>query len=150
MHAMTTHDRQTTTRRWHMQFRSVLKCIPLIRSLVTKSLANWGYGQDDIDRVTLVSGELATNAVAHGGRRRHLFEVRLTVEGPHCLVEVSDASRTPPRPVEAGPDDEDGRGLALVVAVAAETGHYDRDPIGKTVWARLVLDAPKKETPYTS
>jgi hypothetical protein len=36
------------------------------------------------------------------------------------------------------------------VAVAEETGHDDRDPIGKTVWARLTLDAPKWEAPPTS
>lgn len=32
-----------------------------------------------------------------------------------------------------------GRGLRLVAAPAKETGHRPRDPIGKTVWARLAL-----------
>ncbi|MFI0982478.1 ATP-binding protein [Streptomyces sp. NPDC021093] len=150
MHAMTAHDRQTTTQQWQMQFRSVRKCVPLVRGLLTKKLANWGYGQDDIDRVTLVCGELSANAIEHGGRHGPLFEVKVTAEGPHCLVEVSDASRTPPRPVEADQDDEGGRGLLLVAALAEETGHHDCHPTGKTVWARLVLDAPKGETPCTS
>ncbi|MFJ6695578.1 ATP-binding protein [Streptomyces sp. NPDC091272] len=147
---MTAHDRQTTTQQWQMQFRSVRKCVPLIRGLVTKTLANWGYGQDDIDRVTLVCGELSTNAVEHGGRRGHLFEVTLTADGPHCLVEVSDAGRTPPRPVEADEDDEGGRGLLLVAALSKETGYHDRDPIGKTVWARLALNAPEVPSPCTN
>lgn len=101
MHAMTTHDRQATPLRWQMQFSPVRKCVPLARALVSKTLASWGYGQEDIDRVVLVCGELSANAVEHGGRRGHLFEVRLTI-GPHCLVEVSDASRTPPAPPRLG------------------------------------------------
>jgi anti-sigma regulatory factor (Ser/Thr protein kinase) len=143
MHAMTTYDRQAAAQQWQMQFSPVRRCVPLIRGLVTKTLTAWGYGPDDIDRVVLVCGELSANAVEHGGRRGHLFEVRLTADGPHCLVEVSDASRTPPHPVEAGEDDEGGRGLLLVAALAEKTGHHDRHPIGKTVWARLVLDTPQ-------
>ncbi|WP_329116252.1 ATP-binding protein [Streptomyces sp. NBC_01465] len=133
-----------------MQFSSVRKCVPLVRSLVAKTLTVWGYGQDDIDKVVLVCGELSANAVEHGGRRGHRFEVRLTADGSHCLVEVSDANRTPPRLVEAREDDEGGRGLLLVTALAEETGHHDRNPIGKTVWARLVVDSPKGETTCTS
>ncbi|MYU54111.1 ATP-binding protein [Streptomyces sp. SID7805] len=150
MHAMTTHDRQTTPLRWRMQFSPVRKCVPLARSLASKTLASWGYGQEDIDRVVLVCGELAANAVAHGGGRGHLFEVRLTVDGPRCLVEVSDASRTPPCPIEAGEDDEGGRGLLLVDSLSEETGHHVRHPVGKTVWARLILGSPSEESVCTS
>ncbi|MGW4358297.1 ATP-binding protein [Streptomyces californicus] len=150
MHAMTTYDRQTTPLRWQMQFSPVRKCVPLAHTLVSKTLASWGYGQECIDRVVLVCGELSANAVEHGGRRGHLFEVRLTVDGPHCLVEVSDAGRTPPRPIQAGEDDEGGRGLLLVAALSEETGHHDRHPIGKTVWARLVLSSPSEESACTS
>ena len=90
--------------------------------------------------MVLVCSELATNAVQHGHKRGHLFEVRLTHEDTTCLVEVSDAacSRLPHRR-EAGEGEEHGRGLQLVAALAKETGHRPRDPIGKTVWARLVL-----------
>lgn len=150
MHAMTTYDRQTTPLWWQMQFSPVRKCVPLARSLVCKTLAAWGFGQEDIDRVVLVCGELSANAVEHGGRRGHLFEVRLTVDGPRCLVEVSDACRTPPLPTKAGEDDEGGRGLLLVNALSEETGHYDRHPIGKTVWARLILSSPSEESVCTS
>lgn len=150
MHAMTTHDRQTTSLRWQMQFSPVRKCVPLARSLVSKTLASWGYGQEDIDLVVLVCGELSANAVQHGGRRGHLFEVRLTVDGWRCLVEVSDAGRTPPRPTKAGADDEGGRGLLLVDSLSEETGHHDRYPVGKTVWARLSLGSPSEESVCTS
>ncbi|WP_328496210.1 ATP-binding protein [Streptomyces sp. NBC_00414] len=146
MHAMTTHDRQTAPLRWRMQFSPVRKCVPLARSLVSKTLANWGYDQEDIERVVLVCGELSANAVEHGCRQGRLFEVRLTVDGPSCLVEVSDADRTPPRRIKAGEDDEGGRGLLLVDRLSAETGHHDRHPIGKTVWARLILNSPNEES----
>lgn len=88
--------------------------------------------------MVLVCGELATNAVQHGHKRGHLLEVRLTHEDTSCLVEVSDAAsgRLPCR-TRATEDDEHGRGLQLVAALAKETGHRPRDPIGKTVWARL-------------
>lgn len=150
MHAMTTHDRQTTPMQWKKQFSQARRCVPMARSLAAKALTSWGFGQEDIDRVILVCGELAANAVEHGGRRGHLFEVRLTVDGARCLVEVSDASRTPPRPTKAGEDDEGGRGLLLVAALSEETGHHDRHPIGKTVWARLILGSPTEESVCTS
>ncbi|MCX4236498.1 ATP-binding protein [Streptomyces ortus] len=136
--------------RWQTQFSPLRKCVPLARSLVSQTLASWGYAQEDIARVVLVCGELSANAVEHGGRPGHLFEVRLTVDGPSCLVEVSDADRTPPRRIKAGEDDEGGRGLLLVDRLSAETGHHDRHPIGKTVWARLILDSPNEESVCTS
>lgn len=123
-----------------MQVTSTPRCVRLVRSQVGETLRNWSYEQEDIDRLVLVCSELATNAVRHGHKRGHLFEVRLTHEDTSCLVEVSDAasSRLPHRR-EAGEDEEHGRGLQLVAALAKETGHRPRDPIGKTVWARLVL-----------
>ncbi len=142
---MTTPDQQAT-RLWKMQFTSTLKCVPLARRQAGKALAGWGYGQDDIDRTLLVCSELATNAVQHGHRAGHLFEVRITAGRTDCLVEVSDSTPHPPRLFTAGADDEHGRGLQLVAALAEKTGHHLRNPIGKTIWARLLLTDPKEET----
>lgn len=147
---MTSHDRQTIPLWWHMQFSPVRKCVSLARAFVSKTLANSGFSQEDIDRVALVRGELSANAVEHGGRRGHLFEVRLTADGPRRLVEVSDASRTPPRPAKAGEDEEDGRGLPLVDSLFEKTGHHDRYPVGETVWARLSLGSPSEDSVCTS
>lgn len=140
---MTTHN-QPTAQQWKMQFSSTPKCVSLVRAQVGKQLVGWRYGNDDIDRIILVCSELATNAIQHGRRRGHLFEVRVTAEGPHCLIEVSDASPHLPRPVKAHEDDEHGRGLHLVALLADETGHRPRTPLGKTVWARMLLDAPEE------
>lgn len=138
---MTTSDpQQPAARQWKMQFTSTPRCVRLVRSQVGKALRNWGYGEEDTNRMVLVSSELATNAVRHGHQRGHLFEVRLTHEDTSCLVEVSDAaSGRLPRRTEATENDENGRGLQLVAALAKETGYHPRSPIGKTVWARLAL-----------
>lgn len=139
----TAHD-QPIAEQWQMRFTSNPKCVSLVRKQVGKALENWGYAVDDVDRVLLVCSELATNAVQHGHSPGPLFEVRVTAAGSTCLVEVSDASPLPPRPVTAGSDDEHGRGLQLVAALAEETSHHPRHPLGKTVWARLLLDPPKE------
>ncbi|MGP3925342.1 ATP-binding protein [Streptomyces sp. 8N616] len=141
MHPTTTHD-QATEQRWKMQFASNPKCVSLARRLVGKTLTSWGYSSDDVLRVILVCSELATNAVLHARKPGHLFEMCLTADGANCLVEVSDASGRPPRPVDSHTDDEHGRGLQLVASLTEETGHHPRTPIGKTVWARLHLGAP--------
>jgi len=141
----TTLDQQAA-RFWTMQLTPTPECIALVRRQVGRALAGWGYGQDDIDRALLICSELATNAVQHGRRAGHLLEVRVTAEGTNCLVEVSDPTPQPPRPVKAGTDDEHGRGLQLVAALAEETGHRPQSPLGKTVWARLLLGEPKEET----
>ncbi|MEU8873651.1 ATP-binding protein [Streptomyces javensis] len=144
---MTNNNQQhTIAQHWAMQFTSTPRCIRLVRTLVDKSLLRWGYGREDIDRMVLVCSELATNAVRHGHRRGHRFEVRLSDEGATCLVEVSDAlSRRLPRLMETSDEDEHGR-FQLVSALAKEMGHRARNPIGKTVWARLALVTPEEET----
>ncbi|WP_254878493.1 ATP-binding protein [Streptomyces sp. NA04227] len=126
---------------WYMQFTTSVKAVALARHQSEKTLRAWGYGQCDTDRIVLAVSELATNAVRHGRVRDRLFEVRLTEELDGLLLEVSDASERVPRPVCAGEDDESGRGLALVAALAEDFGHHPRVPIGKTVWARFRTEA---------
>jgi hypothetical protein len=116
---MTSQD-PPTTQQWRHQFPSTRRSVPRVRERVRAALEGYGYGPEDIDIVELVCSEPATNAVRHGHR-------------PGRLVEVSDASSRAPRPRAAGAEDENGRGLALVAALAKETGHHARDPLGKTV-----------------
>lgn len=138
---MTAQDPRTTER-WAHLFPSTSKSVPRVRGRIRALLEERGHRPEDIDVVELVCSELATNAVRHGRRPGRLFEVALTVTGGDCLVEVSDADPRMPRPRPAGVEDEGGRGLVLVMALAKETGHQRRHPIGKTVWARLELGAP--------
>ncbi|GAA2131291.1 ATP-binding protein [Streptomyces synnematoformans] len=124
---------------WKMLFTPYAKSVYLVRAQVAKALAAWGCCGEAADDVVLICSELAANAVQHARTPGRLFMVRLTLRGRECLVEVSDATRVPPRRVAPGPEDEQGRGLQLVAALAECTGHHDRDPLGKTVWARVLL-----------
>ncbi|MER8068219.1 ATP-binding protein [Streptomyces sp. NPDC094034] len=134
---MATHDQQTA-QRWHMQFSSTAACVSLVRRQVEKTLSEWGYALDDIDRVVLVSSELATNAVLHGHVPGHLIEVTLTSTHHTCLIEVSDSSPRTPMTLRATAEEEHGRGLPLVSALAVRVGHHARQPTGKTVWAHIL------------
>lgn len=95
-----------------------------------------------IDEAALVTSELVTNAVLHGGGCRSI-EVDAVDDG--LLVRVSDPSRVPP--VMGRPSEESltGRGLQLVARVASSWG-ADAEESGKTVWA-LVTGQPAVSAP---
>ena len=93
------------------------------------------------EALTLITSELASNAVRHGRVPGRDFEVRLSADAETLRVEVSDAlgERRPPllAPVPPG-DAECGRGLLLVAHLADRWGVCPRLPgPGKTVWAEL-------------
>ncbi|WP_435184336.1 ATP-binding protein [Streptomyces sp. AA1529] len=120
-----------------MQFASTARCVSLVRTQVRKALQERGYARSDIDDAVLVASELATNAVVHGHFPGHLFEVGLAPSDDTCLIEVSDSSPRPPRALAASADNESGRGLQLVNALALRVGQHPRKPVGKTVWATM-------------
>ncbi|MFC1417805.1 ATP-binding protein [Streptacidiphilus cavernicola] len=81
----------------------------------------------------LVLTELVANAVAASG---DAAEVAVTVRQLVCglLIEVADASESPPVRREASAWDEAGRGLHLVDELCLSWGWYPQAS-GKTVWA---------------
>ena len=84
--------------------------------------------------VEVLISELAKNVVRHA---RTLFTVTVTWDGLTLMAEVSDASPLPPRPpVAATSEDEGGRGLLLVDAIATDWG-VDLYHQGKAVWFTL-------------
>ncbi|OIK03994.1 ATP-binding protein [Streptomyces monashensis] len=113
--------------------------VPTARQRIRKALADWGITGELADAVTLSANELVTNAVSHCRTTYAGVEVTLTVDGPELLLEVSDPDRDRlPRPHDSGPDEECGRGLALVAALADAWGHR-QEPYRKCVWARFAL-----------
>jgi anti-sigma regulatory factor (Ser/Thr protein kinase) len=78
----------------------------------------------------LLASEVVTNALRHGtgpislGCRADTLTVR---------IEVADDSRARPTVRTAEEDDESGRGMFLVDALASDWGVTDT-PTGKTVW----------------
>ncbi|MEV0279962.1 ATP-binding protein [Streptomyces sp. NPDC050610] len=116
--------------------------VGLARLRVCEHLAAWGRSGDAVDAAMLVVSELATNAVRYGALGEREFEVAVTVlDDGSCFVEVTDAERRSPVPRVAGDEDESGRGLHLVEAVAETWGVWHRGRLGKTVWAVLAPPA---------
>ncbi|MEV2254239.1 SpoIIE family protein phosphatase [Streptomyces sp. NPDC050147] len=103
------------------------------RDLTRDRLRTWSRGALAETAELLVS-ELVTNAVRHsrGGR----VELRLVRSGSTLICEVEDDDHTLPTLLDAGPDDEFGRGLRIVSVLAKEWG-TSRTASGKTVWFEL-------------
>lgn len=85
-----------------------------------------------VDDVTLVTSELATNALAHAGTP---FTVTVSASADSVLLEVRDGSAS--RPVRGDPQDADatGRGIAIVDVVSRNWGVVVDGNAGKSVWA---------------
>ncbi len=87
------------------------------------------------DDALLLTSELVTNAVLHG---RSEVCVEVGVADGRVRVAVVDENSRRPAPVPEDPDALDGRGLALVDALADRWGVEERSG-GKAVWFELGL-----------
>lgn len=129
------------------RFSSTPRGARLARRLTVLQLDRWGLppGGEPSDRAVSVVAELAANAVTHGRVPGRDFELALTrLTGGVLRIEVSDTrgERRPPMPGCLGaprPDEESGRGLLLMEALADRWSVHDRLPVGKTVRAELDL-----------
>ncbi|MEH0542009.1 PAS domain S-box protein [Streptomyces sp. B21-105] len=115
-------------------FPAVPASVPEGRAFLHKALTSWNCAENAADALLLLS-ETLTNAVQHAsgpvGLRLHRTATDLTVE-------VSDGSAQLPQPRSAIEDEESGRGLILVRALAASWGVRPTDE-GKTTWFTLRL-----------
>ncbi|GGK84968.1 hypothetical protein Sme01_29540 [Sphaerisporangium melleum] len=114
------------------------------REHVRRVLSKW-CRQDILETAELIASELATNAVkatweigaleGYAGPG-HIW-IDLHQAGALVVLEVWDAGRSLPRLKAAAPDDEGGRGLWLVNALAARWGC--RYPLGggKIIWCAV-------------
>lgn len=106
------------------------------RGFLAGQAREWKVSDEATDTAVLLLSELMTHACRHArvppGRE---VWVRCTLLEQALRVEVSDANGSLPQMRHAGPDDESGRGLALVSALAHAWGAFPRAcGIGKTVW----------------
>jgi anti-sigma regulatory factor (Ser/Thr protein kinase) len=100
-----------------------------------------GAGHPCADAAVLITSELVTNSVVHSDSRHEGGTVTITVAdvGYALRIEVTDdgANDLPALHLASG-DDEAGRGLELVDALAARW-ESRRDSTGKTTtWAELI------------
>jgi two-component sensor histidine kinase len=102
------------------------------RGFVAATLEAWDLC--DVSAVAcLLTSELAANAVRHAATA---YRVTLELVPPELRIEVSDGSTT--TPVRLCNDDESGKGLVLVEALAERWGTRVHER-GKAVWVTLLL-----------
>ncbi|MYS32870.1 ATP-binding protein [Streptomyces sp. SID4920] len=111
------------------------------RRLVGLALTVWGMDPGLRDSAQLVTSELVTNAVRHTRRAVRVTVTRL--DGDRVKVAVVDLALTHPAPRSAGADQESGRGLQIVAALAKRQWGVDTLAFGKRVWA--VVSGPGVE-----
>lgn len=111
--------------------------VPMSSRAARHFVADWciaeGIIGDVVDTLLLLTAELVTNAVLHG---RSDVELRVGRAGSRVRVGVGDENTRLPQRRETDPEALNGRGMALVEALADDHG-VDVEPYGKTVWFDL-------------
>ncbi|QKV94759.1 ATP-binding protein [Streptomyces sp. NA02950] len=130
-----------TVRTFAQRFSATRRGARLARLLAVHQLADWGFtpGVGGYEAAVLVVAELSANAALHGrvpGRDFTLL-LRYDDQAGRLWIEVSDTHDAEPIPKVPASDDEQGRGLLLVEALADRWGVRDRRGPGKTVWAHV-------------
>jgi len=144
-------SRTQSTARWplsaHLPLGALPTAVPCGRMYTRVVLDEWGLAAA-ADSTGLVVTELLTNSVractGPDGRPRYdgtvlpVVHLRLASDRARVLVEVWDSVQHAPVARRAGPDEESGRGIALVQALA---DRWDWATVpgwpGKVVWAVL-------------
>jgi anti-sigma regulatory factor (Ser/Thr protein kinase) len=121
-------------------FPSTPASIAAARRFVAAQLAGVrGLAGDDLDEVTLMVSELATNSVRHAGTP---YRVAVFRTGDVLRVEVSDAGGGRAQVRNPGPRDPHGRGLQIVSALADNWGVDEAESAGKTTWFTYRVKPP--------
>lgn len=127
------------TRHFRVQLSSTRRGARLARLLAVEQLRSWGL---PFESAAHVIGELASNAALHGRTPGRDFRITLTAPAAGPLrIEVTDTQgdRLPSTRQPAFADEESGRGLVLVEALADRWGVRAGPAPCKTVWAELDL-----------
>lgn len=107
-----------------------------VRHAVVVALRLWGV-PEVADDMGLIVTELVANAIRHG--EPDCVSVMLTVWDGVAVLEVEDGNGRRPAVQQTAEDDEGGRGLTLVQALADQWGCRPGTCGRKTVWASLAL-----------
>lgn len=117
------------------------------REAIRQAVTSWGLGALSAD-AELLASELVANAAEHGNGQpiTLAFRQHATPCGQRSIVcEISDTSPALPQRGLVQPDSERGRGLAIVAALATDSG-FTGTPAGKTAW--FTLTAPAATTQH--
>lgn len=119
------------------QLEAAPRSAPLARRMVSHGLRQAGWSERGVTDAELVTSELISNAVRHGGPP---IELGLRVAARWCRIEVSDGSGTPLPASRRRPalDELGGRGLLILDALSSRWGVQPL-PAGKRVWVELTV-----------
>lgn len=105
------------------------------RRICTAKLQLWGM-PDLIENAQLLTSELVTNALRHGDGSSDII-VRFVITTDRAVIVVDDGSPGKAQVHQAGVDDEMGRGMLLVSALATQWG-LSSD--GAVTWCSLMTE----------
>lgn len=120
---------------YQQSFQPVPESAGAARGFAREALSELGLG-DLWDRVCLVVGEMAVNAILHA---RTAYSILITCPGERTVrVEVHDGNSIKPRQKTALAVDPltYGRGLMLIEAASDRWG-VDETEAGKAIWAEV-------------
>ncbi|MEE1790477.1 ATP-binding protein [Streptomyces sp. BE308] len=119
------------------------------RRYVARTLAEWGMSDDTeiAETIRLIVSELATNAVQHTFGQSPTFTVDLRLDREEELhLGVTDSHPRWPQRLPAAVQQDNGRGMVIIRALAKEFGgRLTVTPTaegGKTVWITLPWTVP--------
>ncbi|MFJ8595674.1 ATP-binding protein [Streptomyces sp. NPDC093598] len=120
---------------WDIAFTAEPAEVAALRRIMRLHLGLWGL-QHLVDEAQLCVSELVSNVITHVGPGTPAT-LAVSMEGAHLRIEVHDPdTRALPTLREASADSEEGRGMALVDAIADRWGVLLR-PDGKVTWCEL-------------
>ncbi|MFC5215127.1 ATP-binding protein [Streptomyces coerulescens] len=106
------------------------------RTFTAQAMRRWGGAEDIVEAAVLIVCELTTNAIRHGSGP---VTLRLLLK-PHALhIEVHDGSVLPPVKRTARRDEDSGRGMLIVDALADTWSCGTAPEGGKWVRATVAL-----------
>ncbi|NUP21882.1 MAG: ATP-binding protein [Streptomyces sp.] len=128
------YDVTETRLRLVLPFEAAPAEVRLLRRAAVRQLGRWGMPTAAEETELLVT-ELATNVIKHVGEGA---TATLILEwcGEVLRLEVHDKSRVAPRLKSAGCEEECGRGLHLLAALAVDWGTVVT-AVGKAVWCEI-------------
>jgi len=111
------------------------RCVGQLRAMSRVRLKAWGLAALT-DTVELLISEIVGNAVRHTSSDS--ITVSLSCGAGAVRLEVVDGTAGLPRMRRPGPDEESGRGLLIVDALAEQWG---TSPDGSTTWCTVPIPA---------
>jgi anti-sigma regulatory factor (Ser/Thr protein kinase) len=121
-----------------MTLRLSLPAEPLAAREARRAVSAWARSHDlyeRLDDLELVTSELVTNATVHG---LGPVIVELYDKGQSLRLQVTDSGALAPSPRLASSEDDSGRGLMIVAALALAWGSSVNGSVTQ-VWAELAI-----------